>query len=124
MEEGRRVYVPSKTAFGNVVKEGGILGLPASYAVVDDVGNKLVFFGDQIDFVYVDTSKDSFGKKCQIPIDVVSDMKTNFAPGESKKMIHELYSLSPEERLKAFDKKVTRSKKKSGKSSKSSKKRV
>lgn len=110
------MYVPCKTAFGTVVKEGGILGLPSSYAVIDDVGNKLVFFGDKIDLVYVDTSKDSFGKKCEIPKDVVSDMKTKFAPGESKKMIHDLYSLCPEERLKVFNKKAPkRSKKRSSK---------
>ena len=49
LKAGRRVYVPSQKIFGTVVREGGILGLPASYAVVDDLGKKSVFFGDNID---------------------------------------------------------------------------
>lgn len=65
----RRVYVPSRKTFGYIVKEGGILGLKSSFAVVDDNGKRLLFVGDTPEFVYTDTSENTCGQKCDVPED-------------------------------------------------------
>lgn len=125
---GRRVYVPSKQIFGTVVREGGILGLKTSYAVVDDLGKKMVFVGDDIEFVYVDSSEDLNGNKVEIPSeDVVPQIQNEYSPHEARKMTIDLYEMSPEERGKACEK-ILKSKKtataKKASSKKSSSKRT
>ena len=94
LQEGRRVYVPSTKTFGTIVREGGILGLKASYAIVDDLGKKTVFIGDKVDFVYVD-SADS-----EIPQDIVPFLRENFTRTEVKKKTQNFYNLGPEDREK------------------------
>ena len=94
LQEGRRVYVPSTKTFGTIVREGGILGLKASYAMVDDLGKKTVFIGDKVDFVYVD-SADS-----EIPQDIVPFLRENFTRTEVKKKTQNFYNLGPEDREK------------------------
>lgn len=102
---GRRVYVPSKKTFGTVVREGGILGLKTSYAVVDDLGKKMVFIGEDVEFVYVDSSEDFKGNKVEIPSeDVVPQIQKEYSPTEARKMTVDLYEMSPEERGKACEK--------------------
>lgn len=73
---GRRVYMPSTKTFGTIVKKGGILGLDHSFAVVDDAGTKSVFVGDNLTFVYVDTSKNVAGEMVAIPRDVHAESKS------------------------------------------------
>lgn len=101
-KNGRRVYVPSTKTFGNVVKEGGILGIPSSYAIVDDVGKKLLFMGDKVDFAYVDSSKTVNGEAIDVPPDVAPMIKDEFSPLEAKKKISEIYSTDLTDRERAF----------------------
>lgn len=134
-KNGRRVYVPSTKTFGTVIKEGGILGIPSSYAIVDDVGKKIVFVGDKLEFVYVDSSQNPKGETVNIPPDVVPIIRETCSPLEAKKMINEIYSTKPDERERAFaefkspatspaqsKKKSTKSTKSTAKSTKSTKK--
>lgn len=99
-EEGRRVYVPSTKTFGTLVREGGILGLKTSYAIVDDLGKKTVFIGDKAEFVYVDSSETVAGGKTEIPQDIVPTLRKNFAPTEARKKTLEFYNLGLEDREK------------------------
>lgn len=101
-KNGRRVYVPSTKTFGTVIKEGGILGIPSSYAIVDDVGKKMVFVGDKLEFVYVDSSKNVKGETIDIPPDVVPMIKQTYSPLEAKKKIDQIYSTKSDERELAF----------------------
>lgn len=122
LEAGRRVYVPSTETFGTVVRQGGILGLSESYAVVDDLGNKKAFIGNNIEFVYVDSSEKLSGEKVDIPIDVVPTIQKEHTPAEARKMTLDLYDLCPEERSKACEKimKSAKNKKTSTKAKKTS----
>lgn len=104
LEAGRRVYVPSTKTFGTVVRHGGVLGLSKSYAIVDDLGKKTVFIGDDIEFVYVDSSEKMSGEKVDIPQDVVPTIIKDNSPMEARKMTLDLYDLCPEERSEACDK--------------------
>lgn len=125
LKAGRRVYIPSQKTFGTVVREGGILGLSASYAVVDDLGKKSVFIGDNIEIVYVDSSEKVNGEKVErIPPDVVPHFQKNYTPQEAKKMTADLYDLCPEKRgescekiLKSLTKKAPKKTKKTRKKS-------
>lgn len=101
-KDGRRVYVPSRKVFGSIVKSGGILGIPSSYAILDDTGKRLVFVGEKIEFVYVDSSSNVKGENVEIPPDVVTDIRSNFSPGEAKKKIEELYSTDIADRETKF----------------------
>ena len=101
LEAGRRVYVPSTETFGTVVRQGGILGLAESYAVVDDLGNKRAFVGNNIEFVYVDSSEKLSGEKVDIPQDVVPTIQKQHTPAEARKMTLDLYKLCPDERREA-----------------------
>lgn len=101
LESGRRVYVPATKTFGTIVRQGGILGLRESYAIVDDVGSKTVFVGDKIDFVYVDTSTTLSGEKITIPPDVVPEVKKQYSPPEATKLVTDLYKTSLDDREKA-----------------------
>lgn len=112
LETGRRVYVPSTETFGTIVREGGILGLAKSYAVVDDLGKKQVFVGD-IEFVYADSSEKLSGERVEIPQDIVPALREEYTPAEAGKMTRDLYKLSPEERGKACDEILKKSTKKS-----------
>ena len=103
LEAGRRVYVPSTKTFGTVVRQGGILGLSESYAIVDDLGKKKVFVGNNIEFVYVDSSEKLSGEKVDIPQDVVPTIQKEHTPAEARKMTHDLYDLCPDERGKACE---------------------
>lgn len=98
---GRRVYIPSTQTFGTVVREGGILGLSESYAVVDDLGKKQVFVGNKIEFVYVDSSEKLSGEKVDIPQDIVPTIQKEHTPEDARKMTLDLYDLCPDEREKA-----------------------
>ena len=100
--EGRRVYVPSQDMFGNVVREGGILGLKNSFAIVDDTGKRLVFVDKNPEFVYVDTCEDPCGHKKDIPEDVVSIFREKLPKNDSSKMVHDYCKLSREERDKMY----------------------
>lgn len=124
LAKGRRVYVPSKTTFGTVIKQGGILGLSSSYAVVDDIGNRMVYFGEKADIVYVDTKQNPCGRQVEIPHDVVDEIRKTHTPQEAKKMTDELYALCPDERVKAFDEKKKTRKKVPKKSNKNSVKKL
>lgn len=99
-EEGRRVYMPTTKTFGTIVREGGILGLKTSYAIVDDLGKKTVFIGDKADFVYVDSSETVGGGKTEIPQDIVPILRKNFTPTEARKKTLDFYNLCPEDREK------------------------
>ena len=101
LEAGRRVYVPSTKTFGTVVRQGGILGLAESYAVVDDLGKKKAFVGNNIEFVYVDSSETLSGENVDIPEDVVPTIQEEHTPEEARKMTIDLYDLCPDERGKA-----------------------
>ena len=118
LEAGRRVYVPSTTTFGTIVREGGILGLAKSYAVVDDLGKKQVFVGDDIEFVYADSSEKLCGERVEIPQDIVPTLREEYTPAEAGKMTRDLYKLPPEERGKACDEILKKSTKKSKKTKK------
>lgn len=106
LKNGRRVYIPSQKTFGTIVREGGILGLSGSYAVVDDLGKKAVFFGDSVEFVYVDCLEKVDGEKVEsslVPPDVVPHFQQNYTPQEARKMTAELYDSCPEKRVKIFE---------------------
>lgn len=98
LEEGRRVYVPSTKTFGTIVRQGGILGLKSSFAIVDDLGKKSMFLGDNIEFVYVDSSQTIKGTKVEIPQDVVPILRQKLTPTDARKKTVDLYNLSPEDR--------------------------
>jgi len=117
LEAGRRVYVPSTKTFGTVVRQGGILGLSESYAIVDDLGNKKVFVGNKIEFVFVDSSEKLSGEKVDIPKDVVPTIQKEHAPAEARKMTLDLYDLCPDERSKACEEILKKSVKKTKKTS-------
>ena len=101
-ESGKRVYVPSTKTFGTIVRTGGVLGLSASYAIVDDVGKRSVFVGKNVDFVYVDSSQTPGGEDVEIPPDVVPQLPTKYSPAESKKMTVDLYKTELNEREDAY----------------------
>lgn len=102
-ETGRRVYVPSTGTFGTIVREGGILGLAKSYAVVDDLGKQKLFVGEDIEFVDVASSETLYGEKVELPKDVVPTLREKFNPGEARKMVIDLYNLCPGDREKACE---------------------
>ena len=103
LEEGRRVYVPSRDMFGNVVRNGGILGLKSSFAVIDDTGKRLVFVDKNPEFVYVDTCEDVCGHKKDIPEDVVTIFRENLTKNDASKMTHDYCKMSREERDKMYN---------------------
>ena len=96
--EGRRVYIPSKKTFGKVIRDGGILGLAKSFAVLDDTGNRMVFVDEIPEFVYADTKQDVSGETKEIPMDVIPLFKEKLTHEKCEKMTSEYYKLSPEER--------------------------
>ena len=96
--EGRRVYIPSRNTFGKVIRDGGILGLSKSFAILDDVGNRMVFMEKIPEFVYVDTKQDESGDTKDIPEDVVPLFRKNLTHEKAEKMTAEYYKLSTEER--------------------------
>lgn len=102
LESGKRVYVPSTKTFGTIVRTGGVLGLSASYAIVDDVGKRSVFVGKNVDFVYVDSSQKPGGEDVEIPPDVVPQLPTKYSPTECKKMTVDLYKTDLHEREDAY----------------------
>lgn len=91
LKTGKRVYVPSTKTFGTIVRQGGILGLTSSYAVVDDVGERSVFLGNNMEFVYVDSSQKPGGEAVKIPPDVVPELRKKYSPGECKNLTVDLY---------------------------------
>lgn len=95
---GRRVYIPSIGTFGSVVKEGGILGLSNSFAIIDDTGKKMVFVEDTPEFVYVDTKEDVSGNKVSIPDDVVPLFRKNLGQIEAGKMTKQFYEMKEQDR--------------------------
>lgn len=101
LKAGRRVYMPSTKTFGTIVREGGILGLASSYAIVDDVGKRSVFVGDNIDFVDVGSSKKLDGNEVEIPPDVVPTLKARYCEKESRQMTQDLYKTNLEDRENA-----------------------
>ncbi len=101
LQGGRRVYMPSTKTFGTIVREGGILGLASSYAIVDDVGKRSVFVGDNIDFVDVGSSKKLDGNEVEIPPDVVPTLKARYCEKESRQMTQDLYKTNLEDRENA-----------------------
>lgn len=100
-QTGRRVYVPSTGTFGTIVREGGILGLARSYAVVDDLGKQKLFVGEDIEFVDVDSSETLSGEKVKLPEDVVPALRAKYSPAEARQKTIDLYNLCPADRGKA-----------------------
>lgn len=96
--EGRRVYIPSKKTFGKIIRDGGILGLSNSFAILDDTGNRMVFMDKVPEFVYADTKQNVSGEAKEIPEDVVPMFKKNLTHEKCTKMTEEYYKLSEEER--------------------------
>lgn len=97
---GRRVYIPSKKTFGNVMKTGGILGIKSSFAVVDDTGNKLVYTMKVPEFIYVDTSEDVSGEKHDIPVDIVPIFREKLPLDKAINMTDKFYRMSNGDREK------------------------
>lgn len=102
LESGKRVYVPSTKTFGTIVRQGGVLGLNSSYAIVDDVGKRYVFVGNNIEFVYVDSSQKVGGEDVEIPPDVVPQLPKKYSPGECKKLTVDLYKTDLDDREEAY----------------------
>ena len=101
--QGRRVYIPSKTTFGKIIRDGGILGLKNSFAIQDDIGNKIVYVEEVPEFVYADTSKNVSGDDFTIPNDVVPLFQENLSCDQYTKMTCDYYKLSMEEREKVCE---------------------
>lgn len=104
LESGRRVYMPSTKTFGTIVRQGGILGVTSSYAIVDDVGKRFVYVGGDIDLVYVDSSKTIDGEDAEIPPDVVPLLKDKYSRKEQIQMTRDLYETNIEDRENAYGK--------------------
>lgn len=111
LESGRRVYVPSTKTFGNIVRRGGILGLKESYALIDDLGKRVVYMGKPPEFVYVDTGKTVDGIEKSIPEDIVHCIREKLPAGEAAKKTKEFYQ-TPESDREEFCKKVLSGEKK------------
>jgi len=94
-----RVYMPGTTRFGNIVKKGGLFGIKDSFSVIDDTGKKQIFLGKNIgDFVYVETSENCNGEKCNegVPVDGYQIIKNEYP--RCTKYISTYYDMSLEER--------------------------
>ena len=72
LTKGTRVFVRKTGEFAYVIKSGGILGIKDSYAIVDEMGSKIVFMGKTSEFVFIDTGMCPSGEVVEIPEDGVS----------------------------------------------------
>lgn len=93
-----RVYVPSTTCFGNIVKKGAILGVKDSFAVVDDTGRKSIYIGkNKGHFIYTESCCNCLGEHCHdVPMDGYQMIKSEYP--RCTKFFTTYYDMTLEER--------------------------